>query len=178
MNIKQINPNYPIFHTSFDIPRREEMVASVIEQHLQQKYDQGNLNFCLKKELWFDNLYQDHLNIATSLFGELQLHNSNSRNCWAYVNNKNFFKSSIHDHIRTSVIISVYYLSIPQTSSDDEGAICFYTFQNEEIFKFKPMTGDMIIFPYYFKHMPLQSHTCDYRIAINMEIKCNNVWGM
>ena len=178
MSIKQINPNYPIFHTSFDVPHREEMVASVIDQHIEQKSTKGGISFCLKKELWFDNLYQNHLNIATSLFGGLQLDNSNSRNCWAYVNNKNFYEGCIHDHCRTSVVNSVYYLSIPETASRDEGSICFYTFQNEELFKFKPKTGDMLIFPYYFRHMPLQSHTDDYRIAINMEIKCNNVWGM
>ena len=82
------------------------------------------------------------------MFGRLSISNNSSNQCWAYVNNKNFYKSRIHHHIGTSVINGVFYLNVPD---DDSGYICFYSFHNEEIFRFKPKTGDLILFPYFFR---------------------------
>ena len=52
----------------------------------------------------------------------------------------------------------------------------FYDDMENVIYTHQPITDEMIIFPNYLLHQPLKSNSDEYRIAINIEIKCNDVW--
>lgn len=153
-------------------PDRSMLSQSVINAHLQRQYKTGNNVKITFNEDLFDGIYQKVLDIADDLFGGLQLLENNKRTCWGYVTNKDFYRGGIHAHIRSSVINSVYYLQVPETKSYREGGISFYNGEDQEVFCYKPKVGDLLIFPNYLKHQPHQSHTEDFRIAINMEIMC------
>ena len=151
------------------------MVQSVIFEHTKYVYEQGN-NFSLNRNIeLFDELYRKMFEISENLFDGLRLLENNKRTCWADITNKDFYRGGIHNHMRTSVINAVYYLQVPKTKSYKEGGISFYDDANNEMFCFKPRVGDLVIFPNYLKHQPHQSHTDDFRIAINMEIMCEPV---
>lgn len=156
-------------------PERNIMSQGVINTHLQKEYTTGNNTQVITNKDLFDGLYQKMFDIADDLFGGVQLLENNKRTCWAYVTNKDFYRGGIHEHTRTSVVNSVYYLQVPETKSYREGGISFYNGEDQEVFCYKPKVGDLLIFPNYLKHQPHQSHTEDFRIAINMEIMCNPV---
>ena len=158
-----------------DFLNKSSMVQSVIFEHTKYVYKRGN-TFSLNRNIeLFDELYRKMLEISENLFDGLRLLENNKRTCWAYITNKDFYRGGIHDHMRTSVINAVYYLQVPETKSYKEGGISFYDDANNEMFCFKPRVGDLVIFPNYLKHQPHQSHTDDFRIAINMEIMCEPV---
>lgn len=151
---------------------KSSMIQSVIFEHCQYSYSTSN-NFALNlnKEA-FDGLYCKLLEISENLFGSLRLLENNKRTCWAYLTNKDFYRGGIHDHTHTSIINAVYYLQVPETKSYREGSISFYNSEDQEVFCYKPKVGDLLIFPNFLRHQPHQSHTEDFRIAINMEIMC------
>ena len=168
--------NLPIYIFNIgEHPNKSSMAQSAIFEHAKYVYAQGN-SFPLKSNREsFDELYRNLLEISEDLFDGLRLLENNKRTCWAYLTNRDFYRGGIHDHMRTSVINAVYYLQVPKTKSYKEGGISFYDEENNEVFCFKPRAGDLVIFPNHLKHQPHQSHTDDFRIAINMEIMCEPV---
>jgi hypothetical protein len=61
-------------------------------------------------------------------------------------------------------------LNVPQTVSISNGSISFIL--NGETFSYKPENGDLLIFPNYLNHKINFLDDEEYRISINMEIKC------
>jgi hypothetical protein len=152
------------------------MKTQVLAAHQTADYRTGN-NFPIEdSSRVFHALYKDFFHIAVQQFGPLQLDQRNSASCWGYVTNKFFYKGGIHSHLNTCVINAVYYLNVPETTDTHQGSLSFYDSNLYEIYNIKPQVGDLIIFPGYLNHQPHQSFSIDYRISINMEIICQNVW--
>jgi hypothetical protein len=76
----------------------------------------------------------------------------------------------LHNHLNTSTINSVYYLNVPITASIGQGSISFLLNGNK--FTYKPENGDLLIFPDYLDHQINFLDDEEYRVSINMEIKC------
>jgi len=130
----------------------------------------------------FKKLYQEFLNISKKTFGAFQLHSNNNETCWGVLTNKTRYFDGVHSHIKSSTINSVYYVNIPESNNKYfECGISFSwpdaTIDNKkEIFYYRPKNNDLIIFPNYLKHEPMNNSSEEYRISINMEIKCNLNW--
>lgn len=156
-------------------PNKSSMAQGIIYEHARRDpmYNKGFPLNGNRESL--DELYNQLLLITEDLFGSLQLLANNRRTCWAYITNKDVYSGGIHDHIHTSTINAVYYLQVPKTKTYKEGGISFYDKDDNEVLCFKPRAGDLVIFPNFLKHQPHQSHTFDFRIAINMEIVCEPV---
>lgn len=120
----------------------------------------------------WDSLYQRFLDKTQEILGRLTLLPDNSRTCWLYMMNKDFYRDGIHHHMNTSVINAVYYFSVPESKEYRDSAIAFYNDDDTEFWHYKPREGDLVFFPNYLKHQPLPTTSEKYRFAINMEIKC------
>lgn len=125
----------------------------------------------------FDILYEKFLDLSKQLFGKITLTPKNRRTCFAFVSKKGitdpyFYK---HSHINTSVINSVFYFSVPDENS---GKLYFFDNEDKIAYEYQPKENSLIIFPNYLTHSPTSCNSEDFRIAINMEIICEeNVWN-
>jgi hypothetical protein len=155
----------------------------LVKQHKSYQYDISETwswnNFSIDDPtgIW-DQLYQNFLKKCEELFGPLVVHDNNSRKCWLYPTNKDHYLGGIHNHTTTCMINGVYYFSVPESTYYD-GTISFYDGSNTNIWKYKPRECDLIIFPGFLNHEPNRIKTQEYRLAINMEIKCDwpASWG-
>jgi len=175
MAIIHRNPPIYLFETTGIYPIKE-MITVVEKLHGLSNYLKGNSFPIIDSTVAFDSLYSEFFDIASKELGPLELESDNIRICWGYVTNKNFYKGGIHHHKRTSTINAVYYLAVPSTDTEMEGSISFYNDLRKEIYNIKPKPGDLVMFPNYLLHQPHQSFTDDYRISVNMEIICKDVW--
>ena len=89
-------------------------------------------------------------------------------NVWAYVSNKDYYDSVIHNHINTATINGVYYLNVPNAKG---GELEFYDEHENKLTSVKPKTNDLLIFDGKLNHKPLPCDSTEYRIALNIEIK-------
>lgn len=169
----------------FDISAKKNIVDDIINQYETINFENKESNFPLKDTPTgdLDKLYKDFLDQAQNIFGPFKLLPENSNQCWGVVTNKasSDFKS-IHSHIKTSVINSVYYVKVPQTTSYEDGSISFYwpdanVDNPHEVFCYKPRNNDLVIMPNYLKHDRNYCSSNEYRIAINMEIICDKEWS-
>lgn len=176
----QLNKNLSIYSFTLDInydknKLYDEIIKDFKSEEIQSYLKQSN-NFKLDKKYNFINsIYEKFLQESTQLFGEIQLDPTNIKDGWAYINNKNFYKNGIHNHLNTSTINSVYYLNVPDTKT---GSINFFDNEHNVIYTHYPKEKELIIFPNYMLHEPCQSMTDEYRIAVNLEIKCQNIWSV
>lgn len=176
----QLNKNLPIYSFTLDITYdKNKLYDEIIEDFKLEEVRSFLLksnNFKLDKKYDFINtIYEKFFQESTQLFGEIQLDPTNIKDGWAYINNKNFYKNGIHNHLNTSTINSVYYLNVPDTKT---GSINFFDNEHNVIYKHHPKEKELIIFPNYMLHEPCQSMTDEYRIAVNLEIKCQNIWSL
>jgi hypothetical protein len=152
-----------------------EIISDFKSQEMQEYLASGANNFKLNKKYDFINtIYKKFFQESTKLFGELVLDPTNVKDGWAYINNKEFYKNGIHNHLRTSTINSVYYLNVPDEAT---GSINFFDDEHNIIYMHCPKEKELLIFPNYMLHEPCQSMTDKYRIAVNLEIKCQNIWS-
>jgi hypothetical protein len=177
----QLTNDLPIYSFILDINYDKEKLYDEIINDFKSKETQnfltsGSNNFKLNKKYDFVNIvYKKLLQESTKLFGELQLDPTNIKDGWAYINNKKFYKKGIHNHLNSSTINSVYYLTVPDTET---GSINFFNGEHNIIYTHHPKEKELIIFPNYMLHEPCQSMTDIYRIAVNLEIKCQNIWSL
>lgn len=173
----RVERNLPIylFETTGNYPIRE-MIDVAMRSHAQADYTRGNSFPIIDATEAFDELYSEFFDTASGELGPLELDPKNIRTCWGYVTNKDFYKGGIHHHLRSSTINAVYYLSVPETEVKREGSISFYNDSHKEIYNIKPKAGELVMFPNYLHHQPHQSLTDDYRISVNMEIICKDIW--
>jgi hypothetical protein len=176
----QLNKNLSIYSFTLDInydknKLYDEIIKDFKSEEIQSYLKQSN-NFKLDKKYNFINsIYEKFFQESTQLFGAIQLDSTNIKDGWAYINNKNFYKNGIHNHLNTSTINSVYYLNVPDTKT---GSINFFDNEHNIIYTHHPKEKELIIFPNYMLHEPCQSMTDEYRIAVNLEIKCQNIWSV
>jgi hypothetical protein len=177
----QLTDSLPIYSFVLDINYDKNKLYNKIindfkSSEIQTYLSLGSNNFKLNKSYDFvDVVYNSLIKECTKLFGELQLDSTNIKNGWAYINNKDFYKKGIHNHIKTSTINSVYYLNVPDEKT---GNINFFNNKHDIIYTHHPKEKELIVFPNYMLHEPCQSMTKEYRIAINLEIKCQNIWSL
>ena len=85
---------------------------------------------------------------------------------WCYYTDHTFHKGDTwHNHIDTSTINGVFYLKTVKNKGIE--------FENNgDRAYFEPIDYDLLIFPSYLNHRPLNSKF-ETRISLNMELRCN-----
>lgn len=152
--------------------RKEELYSKIVE---------GTVKFKLNSNVNVDWFQQEVSNFFLSecknIFGEITLSNRYTPKCYAFVYNKYFSNIGfvIHDHVNTATINGAYYLNVPEVEGN-KGKITFHDDANSEIFSYQPKTFDFLIFPGWLKHRIHKIDSEEYRITINTEILCNDVW--
>jgi hypothetical protein len=172
----------PIYLTSLEWSvDRDSITDLILEQHQRYPYHlhpgDASLPLIDNKDKDLDNLYTLFFEHATKWLGPLELKKNNRRNVWAYVCRSQEFFQGIHDHRHTCEINAVYYHKIPKTKFPIAGCLGLYNNKNELRFWFKPKEKDLIIYPGWLKHEPMPPDSDDFRIAINMEINCQEIWS-
>jgi hypothetical protein len=174
-----------IFHKNTTVVDNSYWINRVTDLHKNNKYvphvhsiPLGDDFYDLKQSL-FKVLYEE----CTNIFGDIEP--INSVTCSAYISNKNWYRNGIHHHTAMSIINSVYYLNVPSKTS---GGISFFRDPIGEVpsdqivegyhkyFTYQPDNNDLLIFPNYLLHNPEFNNSEEFRISINMEIYCADVW--
>lgn len=175
MNATKLYETFPIYliknFEQVEDNLRIALMAVVLENKVRNHRGNGG-SFLIDKDYkdFFKNLYIKFFENSKTLFGDFTTSNNNDA-CWSYASNKfDHGAGVLHNHVNTSTINSVYYLNVPQTASIDNGSITFIL--NGNIFTHKPENGDLLIFPDYLDHQINFLDDIEYRISINMEIKC------
>jgi hypothetical protein len=176
----QLTNDLPIYSFKVDINYDKDKIYNKIisdfKSEMAQAYLTTGNNFKLDKKYDFINtIYEKFFQESTRLFGELVLDPTNTKDVWVYINNKEFYENGIHNHLKTSTINSVYYLNVPDETT---GGINFFNDEHDIIYAHHPKEKELLIFPNYMLHEPCQSMTDRYRIAVNLEIKCQNIWSL
>lgn len=168
--MREINFDFPIYSISNfvdDLKNKKDIVNSVLSNI---KYANKNIAFNYPllddHDNFFENLYENFYNLCLTHFNFTVNEYRNRSVCWAYVSEKVYFNEVWHNHQTTSTINGVYYLNIPNNTSID-----FSLYEKQ--LSYQPKENELIIFPNYLDHKPNRCYGDGYRIAINMEILCN-----
>lgn len=175
MNIVKLYDTFPIYlikdFEQVEDSLRIALMAVVLENKVRNHRGKGG-SFLIDEDYknFFKSLYSKFFEFSKTIFGDFTTSNNNE-SCWSYASNK-FDRGPglLHNHLNTSTINSVYYLNVPQTASIDNGSISFVL--NGNRFTYKPENGDLLIFPNYLDHQINFLDDEEYRVSINMEIKC------
>ena len=175
MNIVKLYDTFPIYlikdFEQVEDSLRIALMAVVLENKVRNHRGKGG-SFLIDEDYknFFKSLYNKFFEFSKTIFGDFTTSNNNE-SCWSYASNKfDHGPGLLHNHRNTSTINSVYYLNVPQTVSISNGSISFIL--NGETFSYKPENGDLLIFPNYLNHKINFLDDEEYRISINMEIKC------
>jgi hypothetical protein len=175
MNISKLYGTFPIYlikdFEQVEDSLRIALMAVVLENKVRNHRGNGG-SFLINEDYrnFFKSLYTKFFECSKTLFGNFTT-SDNNESCWSYVSNKfDHGAGLIHNHLNTSTINSVYYLNVPQTASIFNGSISFLL--NGTRFTHKPKNGDLLIFPNYLDHQINFLDDEEYRVSINMEIKC------
>ena len=150
----------------FNISKHKE---DLLNEILDQMKNDGR-QVKLKSNKVLSKIYQNFLEYSQNRFGKLDI--IKEPEMWALCTNKDNWKSVVHNHIETSTINAVYYLNIPQLNYKNVGDIKLL--HNNKWYNYTPSENELIIFPNYLTHDTEYNKTDDFRVSINMEIKCNN----
>jgi|TARA_R110000822_G_scaffold278727_1_gene400609 hypothetical protein len=154
---------------SFSNGQQTQLRKSVIKQIKQAEWDN---NYVLKEDAFTKNLYNQFVKAAQKHLIKFNLNPKLNRPfCFAVASNQDFIPSvNWHNHIMTSTINSVYYLHIPKKMKGGE-----IQFKNRlgKILTHKPKTNQLLIFPGWMWHNPINVESEELRISINMEIICD-----
>ena len=143
--------------------------SNLLNEILSQMND-GGRQVKLKSNKVLSKIYQNFLEYSQNRFGKLNI--IKEPEVWALCTNKDNWKSVVHNHIETSTINAVYYLNIPQINYKNVGDIKLL--HNNKWYNYMPSENELLIFPNYLTHDTEYNKTDDFRVSINMEIKCNN----
>ena len=143
--------------------------SNLLNEILSQMND-GGRQVKLKSNKILSKIYQNFLEYSQNRFGKLDI--IQEPEMWALCTNKDNWKSVVHNHIETSTINAVYYLNIPQIDYKNVGDIKLL--HNDKWYNYMPSENELLIFPNYLTHDTEYNKTDDFRVSINMEIKCNN----
>ena len=143
--------------------------SNLLNEILSQM-NNGGRQVKLKSNKILSKIYQNFLEYSQNRFGKLDI--IQEPEMWALCTNKDNWKSVIHNHIETSTINAVYYLNIPQIDYKNVGDIKLL--HNDIWYNYTPSENELLIFPNYLTHDTEYNKTDDFRVSINMEIKCNN----
>jgi hypothetical protein len=137
----------------------------LIEECLNQRI---NLN---KKNSYNFVLYSKYTNYLYNIFYNISKANLNTFSLkdvdfkiWAYVTDKEFSKSKLHNHNLTASINCALYLK-----TQNKGITFQYKDQKKYLL---PKDNDILIFPSFLDHLPEPSKNKP-RITLNLELRCN-----
>lgn len=172
----------PIYLTSVDWCKNDASITEfIIDQHTNHPYHihPGDASLPLNDTPNGDlsRLYDIFVDHANRWIGPLELSKNNRRKIWAYVSSCREFFQGIHDHRHSCEINAVYYHKIPPSRFPIANCLGLYNSEKELRFWYKPKERDLIIYPGWLKHEPIPPDTNEYRIAINMEIRCQKIWN-
>ena len=151
-----------IYHTLVDIHLLQKTRDSALGH---KKYSDGYNFVCPNDIEELNDLYSFFLEKSQQIVGNLTLLETNNSSVWANVSGR-YEKNQKHNHLKTSVINSVYYFSLP---NDYDGGIDFF---GKRLIHHQPKQGELLIFPNHLAHLPYCANSNIYRIALNMEIRC------
>ena len=112
----------------------------------------------------FAALYDRFHAECEAAFEPFTLHADSKRSVFAYVQNHLRGASVWHDHLATSTINGVYYLSAPPASGQ-----LWFLFR-ETLLKTSPQEGWLYLFPRWLLHKPVAQQAPFYRISLNVEL--------
>lgn len=177
MNIIKLYETFPIYliknFENIEDKFRILLMMIVLENKFRNNHNKVGGSFLIDEDYrnFFKNLYSKFFKESKNIFGNFNVSSENSDMCWSYASNKfDHGSGQIHNHLNTSTINSVYYLNVPESTSIHHGSISFLL--NGDKFTYKPKNGDLLIFPNYLDHKINYLNDEEYRISINMEIKC------
>ncbi len=175
MNVVKLYDTFPIYlikdFEQVEDSLRIALMAVVLENKVRNHRGNGG-SFLIDEDYrsFFKSLYNKFFEVSKTIFGDFTTSDKNE-SCWSYASNKfDHGAGLLHNHLNTSTINSVYYLNVPQTASISNGSISFVL--NGTRFTHKPENGDLLIFPNYLDHQINFLDDEEYRVSINMEIKC------
>ncbi len=116
---------------------------------------------------FFEQLYGRFEEVCARSFEPFTLHSDSKRRCFAYVQNNARGASVWHDHLQTSTINGVYYLSVPDTTGQ-----LWFLFR-EHLMKTTPQQGWLYLFPRWLLHKPVAQQAPFYRVSLNVELITN-----
>lgn len=139
----------------------------------------GGRNICLDKiqdnivSEFTGQLYEIFYSLSTEILGTVTLSESNSKTCWANLSDADYYLSSIHNHKNTATVNGVYYFNMAENYG---GELDFYSDNNEIIQTIIPKQNQLVLFPGYLNHKNRYCNSKQFRISINLEIKCKETF--
>ena len=138
---------------------------NIINQIKRAEWDN---NYVIEKDKFAKKLYKKFLETAQEHLNPFTLRSNNRDNCYAVASNKDFIPSvNWHNHIMTSTINSVFYLNIPK---DMKGGEIQFKNRSGNVLTLKPKNNQLLIFPGWMWHNPVNVESQELRLSINMEI--------
>lgn len=127
-------------------------------------------NYKLENSSAGTQLYDACLGVARQLFKKFDIASSNSTELWAYVTHGGRpVQGPVHNHLRTATINMVYYLKVPKEPFPMGRLLLF---KEPDVIAVTPNESDLLIFPGSMPHMPISNVSQDFRVALNLEIRC------
>jgi len=144
---------------------KQRVSEIVMAEHAVWKPRPGQYSFKLAStDDWFRALYDQFAEACTRTFEPMTLHAKSKRDVWAYVQRDGEGSPVWHEHLMTSTINGVYYLSAPEGC----GEIWFR--HRDTIHKHAPAEGYLYMFPRWLLHKPMPQATSEPRISLNIEM--------
>jgi len=147
---------------------RDRVKQIVLAEFAAWHQPKGQYSFTLtSQDDFFRRLYDLFAFTCLGQFEPFTLHPTSRRSCWAYIQNNVRGTSVWHDHLLTSTINGVYYLTVP----DATGQIWFRF--RDKIMKTTPEEGWLYLFPRWLLHKPVPQKSPEHRICLNVEMITN-----
>lgn len=140
-----------------------KLVDDIIIDALKTRHEQNyNFEIFTKHK---EKLYNIFISESKKVLDKFTLKDNNFK-LWCYYTDQSYHKGDTwHNHIKTSTINGVLYLKTVKDTGIE--------FKNKgDQFYIEPEDFDLLIFPDYLNHRPLNSKT-ETRISLNMELRCN-----
>jgi hypothetical protein len=149
-------------------PERDRVSAIVVAEFDAWTPPKGNYSFEVQsRDPFFARLYDRFMRECETYFEPFTLHPASKSACFSYVQNNARGTSIWHDHLHSSTVNGVYYLSVP----DPMGALWFMF--REQVIKTTPEEGWLYLFPRWLLHKPVAQRASAHRISLNVELISN-----
>jgi hypothetical protein len=148
---------------------KDAAAAAILQEYAVWKPKPKQYSFPVQSDHeFFRRLYDRFFLACFSYFEPFTVHQANTRQCWTYVQNSERASPVWHDHLLTSTINGVYYLSVP----DPTGGQIWFNYL-DRIWKVSPKEGYLYLFPRWLAHRPTPQASDQHRISVNVELLTN-----
>lgn len=147
---------------------RDRVADIVLAEYAAWEPPKGQYSFKLSsQDDFFRRLYDRFAFECLRTFHPFTLHQTSSRQTWAYVQDDKRGSPVWHDHLLTSTINGVYYLCMPEGAGE-----IWFRFREKEL-KVTPEEGWLYLFPRWLLHKPAPQASPKTRISLNIEMITN-----